>query len=106
MRRSAKISTSRANGGMIARSAASCSSVKPPGCFVVQLEAWIDAVDEQKRQRDVIGDTLGAHVVEERKALAVGIVEPIADLLPAVVDDRQRALDEFRRIQDIEIRAC
>ena len=32
------------------------------------------AVDEQQRQRDIVGDAFGAHVVEERKALAVGIV--------------------------------
>ena len=40
------------------------------------------AVDEQQRQRDIIGDTFAAHVVEERKALALGIVEAIADLPP------------------------
>ena len=30
----------RVSGGIIERSAAICASVKPPGCLVVQLEAW------------------------------------------------------------------
>ena len=36
------ISASRASTGISDRSAASSSSVKPPGCFVVQLEAWTE----------------------------------------------------------------
>ena len=66
---------SRASGGTIARSALNCSSLKPPGCFVVQLDAWTEPSVKQQRQRDIIGDAFGAHVVEERKALALGIVD-------------------------------
>ena len=62
------------------------------------------AVDEQERQRDIIGDTFAAHVVEERKAPALGIVEAIADLSPAVVHDRQRAPSVFRRIRNFKTR--
>ena len=56
--------------------------MKPPGCFVVQLEAWTDAVDEQQRQRDIIGDAFGAQVVDDRKALACGIVDAGATSCP------------------------
>ena len=40
MRASVMISTTRASGFTRLRSAANCSSVKPPGCFVVQLDAF------------------------------------------------------------------
>ncbi len=50
------------------------------------------AVGEQKRQRDVVGDTFGAHVVEEGKAPARGIVQPVSDFLSAAVENRQWAL--------------
>ena len=52
----------------------------------------VDRAGEKKRQRDVVGDALGAHVVEERKTPAFGIVQPISDLPPAAVKDRQRTL--------------
>jgi hypothetical protein len=35
-------STSRESGAMIERSASTCSSVKPPACFVVQLVVWAE----------------------------------------------------------------
>ena len=38
MRFKLRISTTRASGFTMLRSAANCSSVKPPGCFVVQLD--------------------------------------------------------------------
>jgi hypothetical protein len=63
------------------------------------------AVDKQQRQGDIIGDAFRPHVVEKWKALARGIVEAIPDLLSLVVQNRQRAASEFRRILNIEIRA-
>ena len=39
MRFRLRISITRASGRMRLRSAVSCSSVKPPGCLVVQLDA-------------------------------------------------------------------
>src|SRR5437588_6809680 len=62
------------------------------------------AVGKLKWQRDVVGDAFTAHVVEERKAPALGIIQPISDFLPAAIQKRQRALPESRRIRQIEIR--
>ena len=59
-------------------------------------------VDEKERHRDIVGDTLPAYVVEERKAPALGIVEARADLPSGVVHDRQRAPSIFRRIRDFK----
>ena len=50
------------------------------------------AVGELKRQRNIVGDAFGPHVVEERKAFALRIVEAIPDLLPLFVQDRERAV--------------
>src|SRR3954468_20983857 len=60
------------------------------------------AVDERHRQRDIVGDAFRAHVVQKREALACGIVEAASDLPPLAEHDRQRVVDEFRRIQDVE----
>src|SRR5258708_39738933 len=37
------------------------------------------AIGSEKRQRDIVGDAFGTHVVEKRKALAFGIVETMPD---------------------------
>ena len=60
MRFRLRISITRASGRSRFRSAANCSSVKPPGCLVVQLDALHPAADEGQRQRDIIGDAFGA----------------------------------------------
>jgi len=49
---------------------------------------------EHHRQRDVVGCAFGTDVVEERKAPAVGIVEPIPDFTLLAEHDRERAVDE------------
>jgi hypothetical protein len=61
------------------------------------------AIDEPKRQRDIVGDALHAHVVEEGKTLVLGIVDPVSDLPPLAKHDGQRAASKFRRILDIEV---
>ena len=40
-----------------------------------------DTVGKQQRQRDVIGDAFGTHILEDRKARALRIVQPASDLL-------------------------
>ena len=85
------------------RSAANCSSVKPPGCFVVQLDRVDRAVDERQRQRDIIRDALGAQILDDREALAPGIVDACPNLQPLLEHDHQRAGVEIRRVQNIEI---
>ena len=64
----------------------------------------IGAVDECQRQRDVIGDAFLAHLVEKRETLAFGIVETASDLAPFAEYDRQRVIDIFRGIDDVETR--
>jgi len=54
------------------------------------------AAGKPKRQRDIVGDAFGPHVVKERKAFALRIIEAISDFLSLVVQDRQRAVFEFR----------
>lgn len=64
------------------------------------------AVGSQKRQRDIVSDAFGTHIVEKRKALAFGIVDAMSDLPALAKHDRQRAVPEFRQFQEIEIRAA
>ena len=61
------------------------------------------AVDEGQRQRDIVGDALGAQILDDRKALACGIVDASANLQPLLEHDDQRAGVKIRRLQDIEI---
>ena len=64
------------------------------------------AVDLLKRQRDIVGDTLGAQVVEEREALAVGTVDQRSDFPPLIEHDRERTVSVFRRIQHVVSSRC
>ena len=69
------ISISRASGGISDRSAVEllvAETARLPGGPARRVNR---PVDEEQRQRDIIGDALGAHVVEEWKAPAFGIVE-------------------------------
>jgi len=61
------------------------------------------AVHEKHRQRDIVGDTLTPHIVEERKALALGIIEAIAHLVAAGVEDCERTVLELRRVRQVEV---
>ncbi len=61
------------------------------------------AVEIVHRHREVVGHAFGAHVVEERKPLAVRIVHPSPDLQPLLEHDPERAPGEFGRVQDLEI---
>ncbi|MGY4330665.1 hypothetical protein ACVWWG_005082 [Bradyrhizobium sp. LB7.2] len=61
------------------------------------------AVEIRHRHRDIVGHAFGAHVIEERKALAVGVVHAAPDLDPLFEHDTKRAPGEFGRVQDIEI---
>src|SRR6202034_4036201 len=61
------------------------------------------AAGEPERQRNIVADAFGPHVVKERKALALRIVEAKSDLLALLVQDRQRAILEFRRIARIRL---
>ncbi len=64
----------------------------------------VHLADEPERQRDVVGNAFGAHVVEERKAPAGGIVEAKPHFPLGVVENGERAVPVFGRIPDIEIR--
>ena len=64
------------------------------------------AIGGEKRQRDIVSDAFGTHVVEKRKALAFGIVDAMSDLPALAKYDGQRAVDEFRRIKQTEIRGA
>ncbi|MEY9350359.1 hypothetical protein ABIG05_004798 [Bradyrhizobium japonicum] len=61
------------------------------------------AVEIVHRHREVVGHAFGAHVVEERKPLAVRIVHPSPHLEPLLEHDPERAPGEFGRVQDLEI---
>jgi len=58
------------------------------------------AVGREQRQRDIVGDAFGPHVVEKRKALACRIVDKLPDLAVFVEHNPQRAVLKFRRIQE------
>ena len=60
------------------------------------------SVNEQ-RQRDIVGDAFGAHVLEDRKAAALRIVSRALTSFALLEHDGQGAGLEFRRIQDLEI---
>ncbi len=62
------------------------------------------AVGRKQRQRDIVGDAFGAHLVEKRKAFARGIVDAMPDFPYLAKHDRQRAVLKSGRIQQIEIR--
>ena len=64
------------------------------------------AIGRKQRQRDIVGDALGAHIVEKWKAPAFGIVDAMPDLPALSEHDRQRTVSKFRRIQQIEIRGA
>ena len=61
------------------------------------------AIEKRHRHRDVVGHAFGAHVVEERKPLAVEVVHAAPHLDPLLEHDAKRALGEFGRVQDLEI---
>ena len=61
------------------------------------------AADKGQRQRDIVRDALGAQFIDDRKALARGIVDAGPNLHPLLEHDFQRAGVEIRRLQDIEI---
>src|SRR6516165_11848736 len=63
-------------------------------------------IDMDERERDVIGDAFFPKVIEQRKTLAVGTIEQRPDLPPLAKNDRQRAVEKFRRVQRIVIRAA
>ena len=61
------------------------------------------AADEGQRQRDIVRDAFGAQFLDDRKALARGIVDAGPNLQPLLEHDVQRAGVKIRRFQDIEI---
>ena len=61
------------------------------------------AADEGQRQRDIVRDAFGAQLIDDREALAQGIVDAGANLQPLLEHDFQRAGVKIRRLQDIEI---
>ena len=61
------------------------------------------AADKGQRQRDIVRDALGAQLVDDRKALARGIVDAGPNFQPLLEHDFQRAGVKIRRLQNIEI---
>ena len=106
MRRRLITSISRASGGTTARSAVEL--------FVgeaARLLAWSSSTRgsmpsmKAQRQRDVVGDALGAHVVEERKAhgSAGSSSRNRTSSLAVVQRSRSGLLQIFRRVLDVEV---
>ena len=61
------------------------------------------AVGVEQRQRQIVGDAFVAHVVEEGKAMTVGIVHAVAQFARGGLHHHNGAAHEFGRLQDIEI---
>ena len=62
------------------------------------------AVGGQQRQRDIIGDAFGCACRRRTESVWLSrIVDPRSDLALLAEHDRQRTVDEFRRIQEIKI---
>ncbi len=60
-------------------------------------------VQEQKRQRDIIGDALAAQVRQDREALALRTVRVGSDLDTFLDHDGERTVPELGRMLEIEI---
>ena len=97
------ISPTRENGRTTLRNAASCWSVKPPGSLRGQACDMDGAVGVEQRQRQIVGAAFLAHVVEEGKAMAVGIVHAVAQLARGPLHDHYGAVEVFRRLKNVEI---
>ena len=85
---------------------------RPQGREMVIREAAFDlrgparcmnsAVGEQQGNGDVVRCPFRTHVIEEREAPTLGIIETIADFVTTAVEKRKRAVLKLRRVMNVK----